>query len=209
MRTAQDVTVAIGDLRAETLLAAFDARRVAMDIETTGLDWKSDHIGTVQVHVPDYGTAVICKITDPPRRLLELLTSVRVQKVFHHAPFDLRFIAYKWDVRPVNIADTKLASQILEPDADHREHSLAPLVRRHFGVHLDKSMRLSDWLSEDLSREQLLYAAQDVEYLLPLLDLLTAAAIKEGVADLIEASYGYLPVRVITDLRGCGDVFAY
>ena len=137
------------------------------------------------------------------------MTSVRVQKVFHHAPFDLRFMVYQWGMRPVNIADTKLASRILEPHADHKDHSLAPLVKRHFDVDLDKSVRFTDWLAEDLSRDQLRYAAQDVRYLLPLLDALTEAAIVEGVADLIEESYAYLPVRIATDIRGCGDVFAY
>lgn len=209
MRIKPEATVTAGDLQPEFLLAAFDARRVAVDIETTGLDWKADRIGTVQVHVPDYGTTIVSRITHRPRRLTELVSSARVQKVFHHAPFDLRFMAYHWDVRPLNVADTKLASQILEPYTDHKDHSLAPLVKRYFGVYLDKSIRFSDWLSEDLSSQQLQYAAQDVEYLLPLLDKLTETAIDEGVADLIEASYAYLPVRITTDLRGCGDVFAY
>lgn len=209
MKTGTNVSLLTGDLQPEFLLAAFDARRVAVDIETSGLDWKSDRIGTVQVHVPDHGTAIVTKLDDRPQRLVELMTSGRVQKVFHHAPFDLRFMAYHWKIRPVNIADTKLASQILEPQIDHKDHSLAPLVRRHFGVSLDKSLRFSDWLSQDLSQEQLHYAAQDVRYLLPLLDILIKNAVIAGVADLVEASYSYLPVRIATDLRGCGDVFAY
>lgn len=209
MKTSIDVSVATGDLQSEFLLAAFEARRVAVDIETSGLNWKSDRIGTVQVHLPDRGTTIVRKLDNRPQRLVELMTSVRVQKVFHHAPFDLRFMAYHWGIRPVNIADTKLASQILEPDIDHKDHSLAPLVKRYFGIPLDKSVRFSDWLSQDLSREQLHYAAQDVRFLLPLLDILMRNAVIAGVADLIEASYSYLPVRIATDLRGCGDVFAY
>lgn len=209
MKTAPEATVMRGDLQPAFVLAAFDARRVAVDIETTGLDWKSDRIGTVQVQVPDFGIAVVRIVNDHPHRLIELITSARVQKVFHHAPFDLRFMASHWGVRPVNVADTKLASQIIDPYEDHANHSLAPLVKRHFGVVLDKSFRFTDWLSEDLSTEQLHYAAQDVTYLLPLLDILTKIAVVEGVADLVEASYAYLPVRVATDLRGCGDVFSY
>jgi ribonuclease D len=204
-----DVTIMKGDLDTDYLLAAFEARRVAVDIETTGLDWKSDRIGTVQIHEPNCGTAIVQRLNDHPQRLIDLMTSVRIQKVFHHAPFDLRFMVHQWGIRPANIADTKLASRILEPTAAHKDHSLAPLVKRHFNVTLDKSIRFSDWLSEDLSSDQLQYAAQDVRYLLPLLDVLTDAAIVEGVADLIEASYAYLPIRIATDVRDCGDVFAY
>jgi ribonuclease D len=209
VKTVPEAKVMKGDLLPHFLIAAFDARRVAIDIETTGLDWKSDRIGTVQVHVPDYGIAIVQIINNRPHRLIELITSVRVKKVFHHAPFDLRFMAYQWGLRPVNVADTKLLSQILNPNDDHASHSLAPLVKRYFDVILDKSVRFSDWLSEDLSKEQLFYAAQDVQYLLPLLDIMTEIAILEGVADLVEASYAYLPIRVATDLRGCGDVFSY
>jgi len=209
VKTISETTVMTGDLQFEFLVAAFNAGRVAADIETSGLDWKEDRIGTVQVHVPSHGTAIVSDIARRPRRLMELITSGRVQKVFHHAPFDLRFMAYHWDVRPINLADTKLASQILDPQSDHKDHSLAPLIKRHFGVYIDKSVRFSDWLSSDLSDEQMRYAAQDVEYLLPLLDILTEMAIDQGVADLIETSYAYLPIRVATDMRGCGDVFAY
>ena len=209
MKIMSDVTVMKGDLETGYLLAAFRAHRVAVDIETTGLDWKSDRIGTVQIHEPSCGTAIVHSLGNSPQRLIDLMTSGRVQKVFHHAPFDLRFMVHHWGIRPVNIADTKLASRILEPHVDHKDHSLAPLLKRHFNVDLDKSVRFTDWLAEDLSRDQLRYAAQDVRYLLPLLDVLTDAAIVEGVADLIEASYAYLPVRIATDIRGCGDVFAY
>jgi ribonuclease D len=30
-----------------------------------------------------------------------------------------------------------------------------------------------------------------------------------GVADIAERTFEYLPTRVETDIRGCGDVFAY
>jgi ribonuclease D len=207
--TIPEVAVMMGDLQPTFLVAAFEARRVAVDIETTGLDWRSDQIGTVQVHVPEHETAIVRTTESRPHRLIELMVSARVQKVFHHAPFDLRFMAYHWGLRPVNVADTKLVSQILNPSVDHKNHSLAPLVKRYFGVILDKSVRFTDWLSEDLTNEQLTYAAQDVRYLLPLLDILTKTAIVEGVADLVEASYAYLPTRIATDLRGCDDVFSY
>mgnify|MGYP006194651211 CR=1 FL=1 len=50
-------------------------------------------------------------IAVPPDRLYEFL--VQVQKVFHHAPFDLRFMVAQWNVTPRNIACTKVASKML------------------------------------------------------------------------------------------------
>jgi ribonuclease D len=55
----------------------------------------------------------------------------------------------------------------------------------------------------------LTYAVRDVEYLVPLLDRLMDEARSSGVADIAERTFEYLPTRVETDIRGCGDVFAY
>jgi ribonuclease D len=205
----QEVDLVEGDVSADFEGAARDAGVVAWDIETSGLDWRLDRIATCQLHVPNFGTQVIRVDGRRPDRLRELLVSEHVLKVFHHAPFDLRFMRHHWKAEARSVACTKILSKIVRPEAASGEHSLKPTLDRFLGIVLDKSQQTSDWFSPLLTQEQLTYAARDVVYLLPLLDRLMEEARASGVADIAERTFEYLPTRVETDIRGCGDVFAY
>jgi len=203
------VVVVRGDVTAEFEGRVRDSEIVAWDIETSGLDWQSDRIATCQLHVPGVGTEIVQINGAMPERLRGILESELVTKVFHHAAFDLRFMRYHWNVRPRSIACTKILSKIVHPERRPKEHSLKPLVWEYLAVELDKSEQVSDWLAEELTPDQLRYAARDVEFLVPLLDRLMSEARSLGVADMAEATFAYLPTRIETDLRHCGDVFAY
>ncbi|USQ80103.1 hypothetical protein NF556_00100 [Ornithinimicrobium faecis] len=203
------VSVIRGDLSQEWLDAAVRVGRVAWDIETSGLDWRTDRIGTCQLGVDGRVVVVVLDVEVPPVRLGELLERHDVTKVFHHAPFDLRFMAHQWRVAPVNVACTKIASKILDPRADPAEHSLMPVLRRHLSVHITKDQQVSDWLAPNLTDDQVRYAAADVAHLLDLLDVLTARCEALGLHALLRASFEYLPSRVALDLHGSGDVYSY
>jgi ribonuclease D len=210
MLLQNQTSVTFGDIDPDFEGVVRDARFVAWDIETSGLDWHLDRIGTCQLHVDGHGTQIIRM--EPgvvPERLRELLTSERVLKVFHHAPFDLRFMRFQWNATPRNVACTKVLSKLINPNLESQQHSLKPVLKKYLGIDLDKGQQVSDWLSPELTTEQLAYAAKDVEYLPALYDLLMSDARAHGVADLAEASFAYLPVRVETDIMGCSDVFAY
>ncbi|OBK41541.1 hypothetical protein A5659_10025 [Mycobacterium sp. 1165196.3] len=209
IRHIQEIDLVAGDISADFESAVRDTGLVAWDIETSGLDWRLERIATCQLHVPNVGTQVIRIDERRPDRLRELLMSEHVLKVFHHAPFDLRFMRYHWKADARRVACTKILSKIVRPEADSREHSLKPLVDRFLGIVLDKSQQTSNWLSPELTSEQLTYAALDVKYLVPLLEKLMDEARASGVADIAERTFEYVPVRVETDIRGCGDVFAY
>ena len=198
-----------GDLDNNFLSACISEGRVAWDIETTGLDWRSDRIGTCQVAVRDKIAIVQLISSGRPARLTALLENPDVTKVFHHAPFDLRFMAHQWKAKPVNVACTKVASKILDPNLDASEHSLQPVLLRHSGVNISKAEQRSDWTSAVLSSEQMSYAATDVRHLVTLLDKLKRDTDDRGLTDLVEESFAYLPTRVELDIRGSGDVFAY
>jgi ribonuclease D len=204
-----EVDLVEGDVSSDFESAVRDAAIVAWDIETSGLEWRLDRIGTCQLYVPDVGAQVIRMNGHQPERLRELLMSEHVRKVFHHAPFDLRFMRYHWKASARSVACTKILSKIVRPEAGGQEHSLKPTLERFLGVVLDKSQQTSNWLSARFTAEQLTYAVRDVEYLVPLLDTLMDEARANGVADIAERTFEYLPTRVETDIRGCGDVFAY
>src|ERR1700688_3999567 len=85
------------------------SRRIAWDIETTGLDWRRERIGTCQLFAEAVGAVVVSVGEDRPSALARLIEDSTVEKVFHHAPFDLRFMVSAWKVSPAAIRDTKVA----------------------------------------------------------------------------------------------------
>lgn len=188
----------------------FREQSVAWDLETTGLNWATDDIATCQVHGDGAGTALVrMESKTTPLRLSRILSNPAIRKIFHHAAFDLRFMRWQWGARPTNVACTKVASKIVWPGAAADDYSLKPLLERTLNISINKSERLSNWQAERLSESQIDYAASDVRYLSPLLEAIASEARHLGVARLIDASFEYLPTRVETDLRGCGDVFSY
>ena len=199
-----------GDLP-EALAGAF-ARSglVAWDIETSGLDWRTDRIGTCQLFAEGIGPVVVSVRDSKPARMLALLEDHAVEKVFHHAPFDLRFMVQAWGVRPSSVRCTKVASKLLDPRAPNEIHSLQSLALRYLGVSLTKGqVRTSDWTSPELSSDQLAYAAGDVLHLPTLLAAMSEALRAMGQADLYDACCSFLPARVMLELGDYPDVFAY
>ena len=179
----------------------------AWDLETDGLNFKTDRIRTCQVFVPGIGVEIVQVADSEPHRLIDALASERVAKLFHHAMFDLRFMRFHWSVRARRVGCTKVMSKLIDPARE--SHSLAPLVAEYLGVALDKGQQRSDWSLAELTPEQITYAAGDVVHLPELFQRLWKEAINEGVADLVEQSFEYMPIRVESDLRDAGDIFSY
>jgi ribonuclease D len=195
----------------EDLAAAFaESDPIAWDVETTGLDWRQERLATCQLFAEGVGVVVVRTADCRPGRLAALLEDPAVEKVFHHAPFDLRFMAHAWDMQPTSIRCTKVASKLLTPDAPNETHSLQQLVARNLGVSLAKgAVRTSDWQASSLTPEQLDYAAGDVVYLLALLDVLRANLEQAQLTGLYDECCAFLPARVLLEIGGYPDVFAY
>jgi ribonuclease D len=207
---AQTWVVVQTDLPSHLLQQFTRSPEVAWDIETTGLDFRQDEIGTVQLHSPQVGSVLVKLDSDrTPVNLCALLSDPSVLKVFHYAPFDLRFMLAKWRCHPRNVACTKIASKLLTPHADAPEHSLKPLMLKHLGKVLDKTQQTSNWTADQLSKEQLQYAFNDVVYLLDLFETLAKEIRRAGLEELYERCLNFLPTRVMLDVGGWPDVYLY
>ena len=210
MDTLSSVVLRHGDITTEDLSLVLSMRAVAWDIETSGLNWSQESIGTCQVHLPNHFTLMV-QLEDEkvPDRLAAVLSDPDVTKVFHHAMFDLRFMAHQWRVRPASVACTKIASKLRQPHADNSENSLQRVLGERLGVHISKGQQVSDWLAPQLTSEQIRYAAADVEYLLPLYRALRSDLRILGLSDLYDRCIAHLPTRVDLEIGGFGDPFTY
>lgn len=210
MQATSTTDVVQEDISQDFADLAMAAPAVACDIETSGLDWRADQIGTFQMALPSGQVQVVqFRGRSEPKRLIGVLEQVTTQKVFHHAPFDLRFTMASWDVTPANIACTKIASKILEPNLPSSGHSLKPLLERHLQVRISKEQQISNWTDPNLTESQITYAVADVAHLLDLRQVLVSSCASDGLTDELLASWAYLPTRAKLDLSGAGDVFAY
>ncbi len=180
---------------------------VALDIETSGLNWKEDQIGTCQLFIPSGKLLLIHIGSTAPKNLCTILQDSEITKIFHHAMFDLRFISYKWPIHSTNIVCTKIASKIISPSS--KQHSLKDLLNAYLSIQIDKKMQTSDWLSNKLTEEQILYAVKDVYYLPNLYKVLKEELKKLDRWRLAQASFDYIPTRVQLDILEAGDVFQY
>lgn len=197
------------DLPDRILQEAHRTGVVAWDIETSGLAWNKDKIATCQIFVPNFDVSIVQfdGFDEAPLNLRFLLEDPDVIKIFHHAMFDLRFMAFHWDLRPQNVACTKIASKILEPF--EVDHSLQQVLERYLNVCIDKESRDSDWLTHDLSQQQVKYAVGDVVFLPKLYAHLKERLVFCGRWELAIKSFEFLTSRVELDLLGAGDVFSY
>jgi ribonuclease D len=182
---------------------------VSWDIETSGLDWRTNIIGTCQLYIPNTAILVI-KISEPPPKLISILQDSSICKIFHHAMFDLRFMSHQWHVTAQNIACTKIASKLLDVNRENG-HTLQSLLKEHLNVNLKKSRELqrSNWVSENLSKRQVFYAAGDVIYLMALLDVLHEKLAAKSLLPLAYSCYQHIPTQVLLDIFGYSGIYDY
>lgn len=188
----------------------FKNRIIGMDIETSGLDRNRDKIACIQIYVPTWGTLLLRIISDYPSRLISVLEHKQITKIFHHAPFDLSFLARDYHMWANNIACTKVAAKILDPDKTmYKSHSLWYLLKETFGIEKNKALTVSDWFAPYLSEAQIQYAETDVKHLVDLLALLEKQLLSRGKLRLAREVYKNIPTYVQLEMQNYKDVYGY
>jgi ribonuclease D len=195
-----------GDLPAQ--IAFKDS--VAVDTETMGLRLHRDRLCVVQLSAGD-GDAHIVQIVPgvPSPNLARVLSDVRLLKIFHFARFDLAMLQKHLGVRGAPVYCTRTASRLTRTNTD--KHGLKDLCKELLGIELSKQQQSSDWGAEQLSAEQVDYAAADVLHLHRLKTELDKMLAREGRTALAEACFRFLPDRAALDLAGWADedIFAH
>jgi DNA polymerase I-like protein with 3'-5' exonuclease and polymerase domains len=160
------------------LSAVEESVTVALDLETTGLNPRSDRVRLLSVAVDTVDGGTFSYLVDcfqiDPKPLLNALAGKDL--VIHNAQFDLSFLDRIGFTPTARVHDTMLIASVLEVGTKERV-SLAACSQRYLGRALDKAEQRSDW-SGNLSADQLAYAALDVDVLKPLW-----AALKSRIAE--------------------------
>ncbi len=184
---------------------------VAVDTETQGLNLHRDRLCVVQLSSGD-GVSHLVQFRDrdySAPNLRKLLSDPSVVKILQYARFDLGIIQQNMGITMAPVYCTKIASKLVRTYTDR--HGLAGLCRELLGIELSKQQQSSDWAAEELSPEQLSYAAADVLYLHQLKEKLDSMLEREGRVDLAKACFDFLPTRAALDLGGWqdNDIFSH
>ncbi|MEQ9667698.1 ribonuclease H-like domain-containing protein [Coleofasciculus sp. G2-EDA-02] len=198
------------DLPDALLKTYLNAEAIAVDTETMGLIYQRDRLCLVQLCDPEDRVTVIRidkKQTEAPN-LKQLLEAQTVLKVFHFARFDLAILRQNLDIYVQPVFCTKIASKLARTYTNR--HGLKDLVLDLEQVELDKSSQSSDWGNpNNLSDEQLRYAANDVRYLLSVRQKLIAMLQREDRWQLAQECFDALSVMVSLDLLLYRDIFEH
>lgn len=175
---------------------------VAIDTETMGLKPRRDKLCLAQLSSGD-GVAHLVQFDrstyDCPN-LKKLLADPKVLKLFHFARFDIAVMQYYLNVVTQPLYCTRTASKLIRTYTDR--HGLRDLCKQLLDVDISKQQQSSDWGADELTEDQLNYAAGDVYYLHRLKEILDKTLEREGRTDLARRLFEFLPTKAELDILG-------
>ena len=90
------------------------------------------------------------------------------------------------------------------------KHGLKDLINELLGIELDKSSQSSDWGSkEDLTKDQLDYAANDVRYLIEAMHKLKVILVRENRYELAQKCFETVSVHADLDILKFSNIFEH
>lgn len=157
---------------------------LAVDTEFVRTNSLMPKLGLVQLNA-GLGVALVdpLAITDW-QPLASLLREPSIIKLIHSCTEDLEALATVGLQDIQSLFDSQLAVELMGWGSSV---GYAKMVEQFTGKVLDKSESRTDWLARPLSETQLEYAANDVDYLLPLYDLICAKLPKPDSGALVIA----------------------
>tara|TARA_B100000965_G_scaffold387996_1_gene392077 strand:- start:66 stop:710 length:645 start_codon:yes stop_codon:yes gene_type:complete len=196
------------DIDNETEISLRSSLALAVDTEAMGLIHGRDRLCLIQIC--DESDNVICirvgKNQSSAPNLKSILERQTIEKVFHFARFDVAALASNLNIEVNPIFCTKIASKIGRTYSPR--HGLKEVIMETVGIELDKQAQSSDWGKVgDLTQKQLIYAANDVRYLLRAKQKLEEMLKREDRWDLAKKCFQCIPIFSELDRRRFNNIF--
>ena len=178
---------------------------IALDTETMGLNISNDRLCLIQISDGNGNSYIVqfLKNSYDSPNLKKILDDESILKIFHYARFDVAIIKKNLGIMCKPIYCTKIASKLARTFTDR--HGLKDLCRDLLKINLNKQSQTSDWGNENLTENQLEYAANDVLYLHEIKNKLDKIIKREGKQHLAKACFEFLTTRAEFDLLGWQD----
>ena len=210
--TTQPVSFSVfeEDLDEESLIKFRNVPTLAVDTEAMGLIHGRDRLCLVQIC--DSNDNVRCIKIKPGQttapRLKKLMEETSIEKVFHFARFDVAALKANLDIDVNPIFCTKIASKLGRTYSPR--HGLKEVIMELVGVELDKKAQSSDWGKiEALNEQQLIYASNDVRFLIDAKEKLQGMLIREDRWELAKRCFKCIPVMSELDRRRFTNTFEH
>ena len=175
---------------------------LAIDTEAMGLNNLRDRLCLLQIS-DGRGDAHLVQFKPgqySAPNLKKLLSDKKRQKIIHFARFDVAIIKYYLEVDLFPVYCTKIASRLARTYTDR--HGLKDLCKELVNIDISKQQQTSNWGAEELTDEQIKYAASDVMYLHEIRDSLSRMLEDEGRMELANACFHAVPTLAALDLLG-------
>ena len=198
------------DLTEELFNSYKSSKYLAVDTEAMGLYHGRDRLCLVQICNESNLTSCV-KIEIGSRkaaRIQNLLEDKKIMKIFHYARFDVAALKCNLTIKTQNIFCTKVASKLARTYTN--KHGLKDLINELLGIELDKSSQSSDWGSEEnLSEDQINYAANDVKYLIKAMEKLTIILKREQRYEIAQKCFNIIPIYSELDIQHFMNIFEH
>jgi DNA polymerase I-like protein with 3'-5' exonuclease and polymerase domains len=203
-KTSSVVERAVAEIRAHAPALGCMRGTIGFDLETTGLDPRNSEIRLVSVNAGGkiYLLDAFKRDVRPVVEALAASSRVGAPVVAHNAAFEWGFVYEKFGVRLENLVDTYLLARLAACGDMAVACDLASVVERELGIRLDKEPQTSDWAADELTREQLRYAAMDVKVLPDLYEALSEAISETGQERVDEIEHACLPATALMKVVG-------
>jgi len=207
---SEKISFCTNDLTEELFNKYKSSKYLAIDTEAMGLYHGRDRLCLIQIC--NESNLISCiKIEIGCReaaRIKDLLEDKNIMKIFHYARFDVAALKCNLKIDTQNIFCTKVASKLARTYTN--KHGLKDLINELLGIELDKSSQSSDWGSEEnLSRDQLNYAANDVKYLIKAMEKLTLILKREKRYQIALRCFNVIPIYSELDIQHFINIFEH
>ena len=181
---------------------------ISLDVEATGLQIpERDKLSLIQLADQNGNVYIIQpnKKTYKAPNLVSVLENDKILKIGHFLRFDKSALEFFLKCKMKSIFCSKIASRLCRTYSS--EHGLKNLVQEFCRKKIDKKYGRSDWNKDldDLSDNQLQYAANDVIYLHKIKQELSKMLLRENRMDLFKNCMNFLETRVELDQKGFKD----